>query len=308
MNELFFDDQGRLRSGWRAVMFFIAYTILAFGLVGIAVIVIAPQLGIPETGGTPSAIALPFAISATLALLVGWGCAKLFEKLPYRSLGAAFSGGWLVHLTIGLALGGLTFVIALVPTTVAGGIHLSVNRLSPAGAITGTLLTSLVVLAIGAASEETLFRGYMFQTLLRSGHTQFAVAMTAFLFASVHFANPDFDALSWLNTLIAGIWFAVAYLKTRDLWFPFGIHLAWNWLQGPVFGISVSGVTGFASAPLFRAADSGPAWLTGGNYGIEGGLACTLALIISIGMIWYLPGVKANPEMVELTSLRHSVS
>jgi membrane protease YdiL (CAAX protease family) len=308
MNELFFDQQGRLRSGWRAVIFFIAYTLLAFAFVGLVVLVVAPQLGLAETANGPLAVAMPFAISATLALLVGWACTRLFEKLPYRSLGAGLTRGWLTHLVIGLVLGGIAFLIALFPTILAGGIHLTLNRLSPTNSIIETLLMTLVVLAIGAASEETLFRGYMFQTLLRSGHTQFAVAMTAFLFASVHFANPDFDPLSWLNTLIAGLWFAIAYLKTRDLWFPFGIHLAWNWLQGPVFGISVSGISGFASAPLFRATDTGPAWLTGGNYGIEGGLACTFALVLSIAMIWYLPAVKADPELLELTSLKRPVS
>jgi len=308
MNELFFDHEGRLRSGWRAVIFFIAYTLLAFALVGFVVLVIAPRVGLAETATSPLAVAMPFAISAALALLVGWACSRLFEKLPYRSLGAGLTRGWLTHLVIGLVVGGIAFLIALFPTILAGGIHLSLNQLSPTSGIIETLLTTLLVLAVGAASEETLFRGYMFQTLLRSGHTQFAVGMTAFLFASVHFANPDFDPISWLNTLIAGIWFAVAYLKTRDLWFPFGIHLAWNWLQGPVFGISVSGISGFASAPLFRATDTGPAWLTGGNYGIEGGLASTFALLLSIAMIWYLPGIKPDPEMIELTSLKRPVS
>lgn len=307
MNDLVFDKSGRLRSGWRAVIFFVAFAVLAFALIGVSVVVIA-QFRIPETAALPLRIAIPFAISAALALLIGRACARLFERLPYRSLGASFTRGWLPHFVIGCAVGGVAFLIALIVTMVSGGIHISLNRLSSSGEITETLVSTLIVLAIGAASEETLFRGYMLQTLLRSGHTQSAVAMTAFLFASVHFANPDFSGLPWLNTLIAGIWFAVAYLKTRDLWFPMGIHLAWNWLQGPVFGISVSGVSGFASAPLFRATDTGPEWLTGGNYGIEGGMACTLALILTTVMISYLPGIRSDEEMVELTSLRRSAS
>ncbi len=301
MNELLFDAAGRLRSGWRAVIFFIAFSVLAFAMIGIAVVVIA-QFPIPESASTPLRIAIPFAISTALALLIGWGCARLFERLPYRSLGAGFTRGWLTHFVVGCGVGAIAFVFALVATMVAGGIQISLNRTSTSGEITETLVSTLVVLAVGAASEETLFRGYILQTFLRSGHAQFAVAMTAFLFASVHFANPDFSGLSWLNTLIAGIWFAVAYVKTRDLWFPIGIHLAWNWLQGPIFGISVSGISGFASAPLFRAADTGPAWLTGGNYGIEGGLACTLALILSMVTIWFMPGIKADEEMIKLTS------
>lgn len=307
MNKFFFDSSGRLRSGWRAAVFFIAFSVLAFALIGLSVVLIA-QFPVSETAAVPLRIAIPFVISTLLALLVGWGCAKFFEKLPFRSLGASFSRGWLAHLVLGMGVGVIAFLIALVTTMVAAGIHISLNGSSTGGEIAQTLVSTLVIFAVGAASEETLFRGYFLQTLLRSGHAQFAVAITAFLFASVHFANPDFSGLSWLNTLLAGVWFAIAYLKTRDLWFPFGIHLAWNWLQGPVFGISVSGIKDIASAPLFRATDTGPVWLTGGDYGIEGGLACTLALLISTVMIWYLPGVKADQEMIELTSVRRPAS
>lgn len=151
-------------------------------------------------------------------------------------------------------------------------------------------------------------RGYVLQTFFRSDLKGFGVMLTAFLFASGHMSNPNFAFFPWLNTLLAGIWFAVAYLKTRDLWFPFGIHLAWNWLQGPVFGISVSGISGFASDPLFRATDNGPAWLTGGSYGIEGGVACTLALLVSTAMIWLIPGLNPNEELLALTSSKPSVS
>jgi hypothetical protein len=143
---------------------------------------------------------------------------------------------------------------------------------------------------------------------MRSDHLNLAVALTAFLFAAAHGGNPGVNGLAWANTLLAGIWFAVAYLKTRDLWLPFGIHLAWNWLQGPVFGISVSGITGFAADPLMRATDNGPAWLTGGEYGIEGGVACLVALAISTVVIWKMPGVQADPELVALTSPNPSVS
>ena len=64
--------------------------------------------------------------------------------------------------------------------------------------------------------------------------------------------------------------FGAAYLKTRTLWFPFALHFAWNWVQGAFLGITVSGLKQLITAPLFRATDAGPVWLTGGEYGIEG--------------------------------------
>jgi hypothetical protein len=116
-----------------------------------------------------------------------------------------------------------------------------------------------------------------------------------------HLRNPDANWVSTTNTALAGIWFGLAYLKTRDLWFPFGIHLMWNWAQGAVFGIEVSGLKNIATATLLKEIDRGPAWLTGENYGIEGGIACTIAIIIAIAAIHFLP-VRADEEMIAMTS------
>jgi len=72
------------------------------------------------------------------------------------------------------------------------------------------------------------------------------------------------------------------------MWLPFGLHWSWNWTQSSLLGIPVSGieVERIAPAPLLHAMNAGPDWLTGGRYGIEGGAACTLALIISTIVLW----------------------
>jgi membrane protease YdiL (CAAX protease family) len=191
-------------------------------------------------------------------------------------------------------LGGVGFCIALLMAVTAGGVSLAVNRDSSSAAIWNTLLVTLVVFAVGALSEETLLRGYPLQTLVRSEQIILGVAVTSVLFSLGHLGNPDIGYLSLLNTLLAGVWFAAAYLKTRDLWFPFGMHLMWNWLQGPVFGINVSGIADLSPDPVMRTTDHGPAWLTGGTYGIEGGIACTVAIVLSIGLVWMVP-LKAEP-------------
>ncbi|HMS10020.1 MAG TPA: CPBP family intramembrane metalloprotease, partial [Pyrinomonadaceae bacterium] len=105
---------------------------------------------------------------------------------------------------------------------------------------------------------------------------------------------PNASAFSWGNTFLAGIWFAVAYLRTRDLWFATGLHVMWNWMQGAFFGIEVSGLRELIPAPLLMETDAGPAWLTGGTYGLEGGIACTIALLISTAVIWFVPGPKRS--------------
>jgi uncharacterized protein len=115
------------------------------------------------------------------------------------------------------------------------------------------------------------------------------IVFTSLLFALAHNQNPNAGRLALVNTFAAGVWFAAAYLRTRDLWFPLGIHLMWNWLQGPVFGINVSGIAELSPYPLLRTSDLGPEWLTGGAYGIEGGAACTFAIVIFTLILFFTP-------------------
>ena len=82
---------------------------------------------------------------------------------------------------------------------------------------------------------------------------------------------------------------------------PLGLHFSWNWTMNGVLGIPVSGITKFAPAPLFTTLDLGPAWLTGVDSGLEGGAACTLALLVSALFIWFAPFFNAAPEMLQFT-------
>ncbi|MEO8572632.1 MAG: hypothetical protein ABI481_01590, partial [Pyrinomonadaceae bacterium] len=80
-----------------------------------------------------------------------------------------------------------------------------------------------------------------------------------------------------------------------------GMHLMWNWMQGAFFGIEVSGITNLVSAPLLREIDGGPVWLTGETYGVEGGIVTTIALIVSMIVIYFLLGLKPGEETERLT-------
>lgn len=316
MRRVFIDGHGRIRSGWRAALFLIAFLFVSYYLIQGALIVLAQlPFGGSAAGFLP--LVLPFSIATVTTILLGWLFGKKLDGVPFRALGCSFSKGWLKHLAIGCVIGSAAFASAVLIAVMAGGMALTLNRDSSTSAIAATLLTTLIIFVAGAASEETLFRGYLLQTFLRSNAVFIGVGFTSLLFALAHNGNPDASRMSLLNTLIAGVSFAAAYLKTRDLWFPFGVHLAWNWLQGPVFGINVSGIAQFSPDPVMRATDIGPAWLTGGSYGIEGGVACTFALIISIGLIHFLPGIKPDQEMIALVALpersetppaKHSVS
>jgi hypothetical protein len=192
--------------------------------------------------------------------------------------------------------------LAALIAAVFGNLTFQVNDSSGSSAIFLTLGVTLLIFIIAAISEETLFRGYLLQTLGRAKLFHIGVILTSFLFATAHNGNPGASLFSWINTFLAGVWLAAAYLKTRNLWFPFGVHLAWNWIQGAFFGINVSGLSELASAPILRVSETGAKFITGGDYGIEGGLACTIALIFSIALIYFTPFIKPTEEMLALSS------
>lgn len=300
MRTVFIDDHGRIRSGWRALLFLLVFLVIS-GIGIVSALAVIAQFPFGEGAGGFLPLIIPFSISSVASILLGWLFGKWLDGVPFNALGCSFSEGWIRNLIVGCVIGSVAFASAVIIAVMSGGMSLTLNRESPASAITATLLTTLIIFIVGAASEETLFRGYLLQTFTRSRAVVIGVGFTSLLFALAHNGNPDASRMSLLNTLIAGIWFAAAYLKTRDLWFPFGVHLAWNWLQGPVFGINVSGIAQFSPDPVMRATDTGPAWLTGGSYGIEGGVACTLALLISIGVIYYLPGLAPSEEMLAMS-------
>lgn len=284
MTNLLLDQNNQLRSGWRIVLFLLAFFLFS------TIFLIVEQTAFSQLEiDAGSAQAIYFAVNSAgllfLALFLGWAAGKLFEDLPYRSIGASFTNSWLKHFSLGVLIGAVTLVIAVLIAFLGGGERFEINPDNSFAAI----FTSLFVIGIGAAWEEAFFRGYIFQTLVRSDLAWLAVALTSAFFGVVHLGNPDATAISTFNTILAGVWFGLAYLRTRDLWLVWGMHFMWNWMQGSVFGIEVSGLTNITPDPLLREIDSGPTWLTGTTYGIEGGIACTVAILISIAAIHFLP-------------------
>ncbi|MGI8468854.1 MAG: CPBP family intramembrane glutamic endopeptidase [Pyrinomonadaceae bacterium] len=298
---IFFNSVGRLRSGWRVTAFLVSYLILTI-IFGLGAYAILTSLGIGFAPNSFVSLTTTFTIFSIVSIFLGWFYEKIFEDLPFRALGCGLTKNWFKDLIFGLIIGAISILFVALIAFIFGGLKFESNQTANSSAIFSTLLTTLLIFIVGAISEETLFRGYVLQTLFRARYAWFGIILTSLLFASAHNNNPGANPLSWLNTFIAGVWFAVAYFKTRTLWFPFGLHLMWNWMQGSILGISVSGLSEITPAPLLHSNDFGPVWLTGGNYGIEGGVACTIVLILATVLIWFAPFLKPTEEMLDLTS------
>jgi uncharacterized protein len=302
---VFFNDFGRLRSGWRFAIFMLLFT---FSAILLQLFTKAILDNLPNGHSSSGFLSLSAGSFASLALVIftGWFCGKYLEGLPFRALGIWFTKYWLKDLALGLIFGAAAVSFAILIAAAFGGLSFSINHEAGQSAVLLTLAVSFVVFLFAAAFEEVLFRGYMLQTFARAGLSWFAIALTSIFFGAVHLGNPGATSISTANTMIAGILFSVAYLKTRTLWFVLSLHFIWNWMQGAVFGIEVSGLTDITTAPFLKEFDRGPMWLTGENYGIEGGIACTIALIVFTLLTWFLPILKSSDEMMELTSKEHS--
>lgn len=305
--DLFINDAGRLRSGWRFSVFLIAFMLATLLLIGTLQLALA--LALPLDAATRllesnwGFVAQGF-ILLVPATLIGWGCNYYLEDLPRRALGWALHHGWLRDLLAGSLIGAATLALAAGFCAATGALSFSSARFALWPDVAETLLLSASIFLLGAAAEEAAFRGYSLQTMLRSLPVWVAVIPSSLLFAAVHLYNPNVaPVFTFLNTTLAGFWLAVGYTRTRSLWFPLGLHWSWNWMMGSVLGLPVSGITSFTETPLLRSQDAGPVWLTGGSYGIEGGVACTLALVLSIIFTGRTRLLSAPAELKMMTSL-----
>jgi hypothetical protein len=153
---------------------------------------------------------------------------------------------------------------------------------------------SLFRLCSSGAFEEVLLRGYAFRVLIRGTGKAVAVCVTSCTFGLAHLANPNVGFLAIINTAMAGMWLSIAYLKTRSLWLPAALHISWNTTEGLIFGFPVSGMM-FPS--VLKSTHGGNEWITGGNYGPEGGVLSLVVLVIGTIFIirskWIHPSPKA---------------
>jgi CAAX protease family protein len=312
--KLFINSAGRLRSGWRLVVFVLLFVLLniLFQIVvsGIrAVCALTPCFGSGVTMGDNAQDILIRIILLASSLAAGYVCAHLLEGLPWRSLGLSFHAGWFRDLLVGSAIGIASLALAALIATAGGGLRFALSTAGIFPHVAKTLVFSGLLFVFAALAEEALFRGYPLQTFTRARLAVLGVLLTSVPFAAVHLKNPNVaQGFTFVNTALAGVWLATAYLRTRSLWFPLGVHWAWNWALGSLFGLPVSGITRLAPHPLLQGTDLGPAWLTGGSYGIEGGLACTITLVISTVFIWRTRFVAATEEMKRLTSQENPVA
>jgi membrane protease YdiL (CAAX protease family) len=268
LRSVFINKQNNLRAGWRIAIFLLLQVSLSLGIVGILHLL----LRIPETVG--NAVAYVILLGTTFLVL------RLVDHRPFKSVGLPLHPRLGVEWGQGILLSLLMISSVFIVDYALGYIHMQ-WRGGSASAIGTNLVTTLLVFVWFGFGEELLFRGYLFQTLIEGTNQYIAILIMSVLFGAAHIANPHATLLGVVNTVLAGIWLSVAYLKTRTLWFPTALHATWNFFQGFVFSFPVSGLH-LGGRSLFVLKQGGPDWVTGGSYGPEAGVLTTLILLAAI--------------------------
>jgi membrane protease YdiL (CAAX protease family) len=200
---------------------------------------------------------------------------RIFEGRHVIDAGLWWNRASSANLLIGIAGGAGAATAVLLPALAFRAASLV---RSPEDAPTaGSVIFIATVLTAGVMGEELLFRGYAFQILLASVGPYSTIIPLGVMFALLHGANPNASNLGLVNTGAFGVLFGYAYLRSRDLWLPIGLHLGWNFTL-PLFGVNLSGlrmkVTGYE-----MTWSAGALW-SGGEYGPEASLLTSAVVLL----------------------------
>ena len=245
------------------------------------------------TKGSPWDYAL-FEVSSLLAVLTTAGFLLWLEGRSFSSLGLSFRGHF-GEFVEGACMAFVLYIIGFCVSLWRGWVV--VDGIS---GFTGMLACSFILFFIVALTEELLMRGYVLGRLLQTRLNKYvSLSISSLLFSGFHLFTPHLSFLSLLNLFLAGVLLGTAYLYTRNLWCAIGLHLFWNWLQGPVLGYRVSGIDLFS--PFLQTSIYGNHLITGGAFGFEGSMVCTVLLVVAI--LWGIWRMEKQTAIREVRNL-----
>jgi membrane protease YdiL (CAAX protease family) len=288
MAAFFCDQSGRLRTVWRFLIFGFGFLVVQIGVgvalgIGLVVFLLATGKTLNSLDISPQSIeaySVPLQIIAALPIMLStfgfvWLCRRFLDRRSLSSLGLVRPGpAPSESVAGGLALGTFPVVFAIVVLLVSGGLAWD--------GVSASLQTALLVPAfiVMAFFEEIVCRGYLLQNLIDIGRPRFGIWFSSTIFWLLHALNPDAwsSPIVSINLFGAGVTLALAYRVSRNIWFPTAAHFGWNFAQGVLFQVPVSGLKTDGLFDVHVVA-SFPTWLTGGRFGIEGSILATVAEI-----------------------------
>ena len=282
------ESSPRIKSGLlRATLFFIVSLITSqiFAGIGLVVVLIATGFDLSALSNQEeitSAVKgvkflLPLKVIEFLSvMLCVWLFIRFIDRKPLKSIGLILKG-YEKDLKLGLALGAGLIAIGFLILFILG--YLSVDGFSfPVG----TLILYFLLFVVVSFHEEIMMRGYVLNNLMQSMNRYAALSISSVIFMSIHLLNPNVNFLSVVNLFLAGIVLGIYYIHKPNLWLPIGMHLTWNFFQGPIFGFEVSGIE---TKSIINQSVRGNEIITGGAFGFEGSILATILIITIILLV-----------------------
>ncbi len=258
----------------------IALSVLALGVVLNGGQALLSALGWERGAGPLLGALLPPAILIPLAYITYWGFVRAVERRRPLELACRHCPS---HFAKGAIIGAGLFSATIGMLWAAGCYH--VSGISGWSVIFAPLAASL----FAGFAEELVLRGIFFRIVEEWLGSWISLAASALLFGLLHLGNPHATLVSALAiSLEAGLLLAAAFMLTRTLWLPIGIHFAWNFTQGGIFGVAVSGNE---VAGLLRGELAGPELLSGGSFGAEASLFA-VAVCLTAGLLFLAAAIR----------------
>jgi uncharacterized protein len=319
-NPFLSERERRLRAFWRLLLQYVIFSngaVVLAGVFGLASLASLEGADLGEDPGGTLAVSPAFrttsyvAASLVAAVVSVWLAGRFFDHRPLSGFGLRFDRAWWLDFCFGLVLGALLMTAIFFVELAAGWITVTgtFETVGNGRPFALAILLPLVVFGCVGFYEELLVRGYQLQNMaeglnLPSVGPRVAIllawVLSSALFGLLHLANPNASLISTLSITFAGLLLGTGYVLTGRLAIPIGLHIAWNFFQGNVFGFPVSGLEPL-SATFVSIEQGGPSLFTGGAFGPEAGLLDPAATIVGSLLIWLWVRARSGDGRLELS-------
>jgi hypothetical protein len=232
-----------------------------------------------------------------ISIVVFFIYCRFIERRSWASLGF-IRKNWLKNYLSGFLIGTLLIGLAALIAMIFGGLKFEGFSANISWVV---ILFYLIGFMIQGMSEEIVLRGYLMMSLSNKIPMAIAVALSSVTFAALHLMNEGISMIGFVNLILFGVFAAVFTLRTDNLWGIGAVHTAWNFVQGSILGVLVSGQH-LSTRVLTLSPVEGKTLFSGGAFGLEGGLAVTAVYVAAILFLLYYPQ-KPRPEVEEAVAL-----
>lgn len=269
MRKIFINGNSQIRAGWKLLMVISLSVLLLIGMG-----MILNQIHLKD----PYGITIFIAFILAIAIMLKYVDKKAFQYIGVKSINKNYK-----YFFAGLFAGAIFIILNIIILIVIGQASFSGSFLTPN--ITTSVVTGILLFIIVGIAEEMLFRGYIIMTMQQMGKWWLSALVSALIFALSHGAlNDNISSIAVFNLFLGGLLLAYIFIKMKNIWMCVGFHITWNYFQGYIFGISVSGRTVGTAMYTVNINENN---LAGGAFGLEGGIINTVVLVGAFIYVWF---------------------